>query len=40
MLVHLSEGDKSGGREIIFTKVPKHWETVTDTKATQGSFCC
>jgi len=40
MLAHLSEGDKSDGREVIFAKVPKHWETVIETEVTEGNFHC
>lgn len=36
-LAHLIEEIKPGGKEIVFAKVSKHWETVMDTKATQGN---
>lgn len=39
-LAHLIEGIKPGGREAVFAKVSKHWETVMDTKATQGNVWC
>lgn len=39
-LGHLIEEIKPGGKEVVFAQVSKHWETVTDTKATQGNVWC